>query len=286
MASLKYQVALARFPGRKAVSYNAFSVELRVGRQGAPTIFRGAQRTSLCAMFAFEDLRCVHLELMDRNLTLNEVKGLQFEHRVIPGFELDLSLSEDTIFGQMSSACRRCVRKAEKSGVFIEESHHDAFADDYYGQLQDVFAKQSLVPPYGIDRVRELIRHIDPTGMLLLLRARDSSGRCIGTGIFPAFNQTMYFWGGASWRQDQPLRPNELIQWYAMKYWKQRGIVRYDMGGGGEYKRKYGGTDIAVPWFRKSKYRTISDLRNLALRMFKARQFLLAKWQKSPVAGN
>jgi len=134
--------------------------------------------------------------------------------------------------------------------------------------------------------VRELIRAIHPTGMLLLLRARDDNGRCIATGIFPAMNQTMYFWGGASWRQDQPLRPNELIQWYAIKYWKERGINRYDMGGGGEYKRKYGGSEIAIPWFRKSKYHSISTLRNVAQKIIKTRQIILGRMQNTAAGGS
>jgi len=48
----------------------------------------------------------------------------------------------------------------------------------------------------------------------------------------------MYFWGEASWRDHQLLRPIEAIQWYAMKIGKQKGLRTYDMGGGGEYKRK------------------------------------------------
>jgi CelD/BcsL family acetyltransferase involved in cellulose biosynthesis len=231
--------------------------------------------------FIFGELRCIHFEIFDRNLTLEELSGLNLGHRIVTGFELDLTQSEDALFSRMSSACRRCIRKAEKSAVSIEEAHDTGFADEYYSQLQDVFAKQSLVPSYGVDRVRELIRWIHPTGMLLLLRARDDNGRCIATGIFPAMNQTMYFWGGASWRQDQPLRPNELIQWYAINYWKQRGISRYDMGGGGEYKRKYGGSEIAVPWFRKSKYQSISSLRDVAQKFVKTRQSLLGKWQSA-----
>ncbi len=58
-------------------------------------------------------------------------------------------------------------------------------------------------------------------------------------------NGVMYFWGGASWRHSQSLRPNEALQWEAMKIGKRKGIRIYDMGGGGEYKRKYGGKEIA-----------------------------------------
>jgi hypothetical protein len=49
-----------------------------------------------------------------------------------------------------------------------------------------------------------------------------------------------------------------------MRHWKERGITRYDMVGAGEYKRKYGGYEIAVPWVRKSKYAMLEHLRNTA----------------------
>jgi GNAT acetyltransferase-like protein len=228
--------------------------------------------------FAFTELRCVHLELMDRQLAVPELDGLGFDHRILNTFEIDLTRTPDELFANMSSASRRCVRKAEKSGVVVEEASDPEFVDDYYGQLQDVFAKQRLVPTYGRERVSALIEHVHPSGRLLLLRARRSDGRCIATGIFPAMNGAMYFWGGASWRSDQGLRPNEAIQWYAMNHWKSRGMRVYDMGGGGEYKRKYGGSEIGVPWFRKSKHAPISGMRRLAQQVVRTRQTVLGKW--------
>jgi hypothetical protein len=214
--------------------------------------------------FAFTELRCVHLEMMDRNLTLRDLDGLAVQCRMYRGYEIDLSRDEDELFAQMTSACRRCVRKAEKEGVFVETVRDLQFADDYYAQLRDVFAKQRRLPTYDLERVRQLISHVHPTGHLLLLRARDRQGRCIATGIFPHMNGVMYFWGGASWRHHQSVRPNEAIQWHAMKIGKQKGLRAYDMGGGGEYKRKYGGSQIVVPWFRKSKYPWLRYMRELA----------------------
>lgn len=235
--------------------------------------------------FAFHELRCVHLEVMDRHVTISDLDGLDIQYRAYRGFEINLARNEDELFSNMTSACRRCIRKAEKEGVRIEEAQDPGFADDYYAQLTDVFAKQRLVPTYGIERVRQLITHVHPTGHLLLLRARDQRGRCLATGIFPHQNGVMYFWGGASWRQHQILRPNEAIQWHAMKIGKQRGIHTYDMGGGGDYKRKYGGREIEVPWFRKSKYVWISRLRTLAQRghsvgrRYSGQLTGLAKWK-------
>ena len=239
------------------------------------TLSAGADRcqaVQALIKFAFQDLGCVHLEMMDRNLTVSDLGGLGVQYRVYRGFEIDLTRDEDELFSNMTSACRRCVRKAEKEGIVVEEAHDLEFADEYYAQLKDVFAKQSLVPTYGIERVRQLITHVHPTGHLLLLRARDRLGRCIATGIFPHMNGAMYFWGGASWRQHQLLRPNEAIQCYAMKIGKQKGLRTYDMGGGGEYKRKYGGSEIEVPWFRKSKYPWIRYLRDMAQHSHKVRQ--------------
>jgi hypothetical protein len=49
------------------------------------------------------------------------------------------------------------------------------------------------------------------------------------------------------------------------------------MGGGGEYKRKYGGSEIEVPWFSKSKYPWIRYLRNMAQRSYQLRQQCLGR---------
>ncbi len=229
------------------------------------------------ARFAFKELGCVHVEILDRHMTLEDAKGFGYDYHTFPTYEIDLTQSEDTLFANMTSACRRCIRKAQKCGVQIEEAHDLEFADEYYAQLEEVFAKQSLVPTYERERVRELIRQVHPTGLLLLLRARNPEGRCIATGIFPAMNRTMYFWGGASWRKDQILRPNEAIQWYAMNYWKKRDVREYDMGGGGEYKKKYGALRIGRPWFRKSRFSLLIKTRDLTKKSFRIRQRLLGK---------
>jgi hypothetical protein len=224
---------------------------------------------------AWDTLKCLHMEVSDPYFTPQDGQDLGFTCDAYTSYRTDLTKSEDEIFNRMDSACRRCVRKAEKSGVTIEEAHDPGFADDYYEQLKDVFAKQGLVPTYKIDRVRSLIKHLEPTGSLLLVRARDPKGNCIATGIFPGFNQIAEFWGNASFRSSQILRPNEFIQWYVMRYWKRRGVAIYDWGGGGTYKEKYGCLPHSVPWFTKSRYQLVSKLRDEAKKMFERKQRFL-----------
>jgi lipid II:glycine glycyltransferase (peptidoglycan interpeptide bridge formation enzyme) len=188
--------------------------------------------------------------------------------------------SEEEIFGAMDSACRRCIRKAEKSGVTIEESSDPEFANEYYSQLKEVFAKQSLVPTYGIQRVRSLINHLHPTGRLLLLRARDPKGKCIATGIFPGFNKIAEFWGNASVKSGQIWRPNEYMHWYVMRYWKKRGVEVYDWGGEAAYKEKYGCVRVDVPWLTKSRHKVIGRLRDEVKKMHARKQRLLGRLAK------
>jgi hypothetical protein len=236
-----------------------------------------SRRSALEALekFAWDELKCLHIEVSDPHFTFEDGEGLEFTAEHYGSYRTDLTKSEEELFNGMDSACRRCVRKAEKSGVVIEEAHDLAFADEYYEQLKDVFAKQGLVPTYSVERVRSLVKHVEPSGNVLLVRARNSEGKCIASGIFPGFNKIAEFWGNASFRQYQGLRPNEAIHWYAMRYWKRRGASIYDWGGEGSYKEKYGCVAHRVPWFTKSRYQIIGALRNEARNMFARKQKFL-----------
>jgi CelD/BcsL family acetyltransferase involved in cellulose biosynthesis len=263
----------APFPGW-TTSYQGFNLEPGIPR-----------RDALRALpeFGFRSLGCFHIEGRDRGATVEDLEAVGAEHRHFTLFQIDLSRSEDELLDAMTSACRRNIRKAGRMGVIVEEASDLAFADEYAAQLRDVFAKQSLVPSYGADRVRELIRCVHGTGRLLLLRARDPEGRCIATGIFPGMNGTMYFWGGASWREHQILRPNEALFWHAMQYWKARGMKEFDLGGGGEYKRKFGPVELSVPSFSLSRFRAIDRIRNLAAQTVSLRQRIAGARRGNPV---
>jgi hypothetical protein len=230
------------------------------------------------------DLKCAHMEVSDPFFSFEDGRALGFSSTSYSSYRTDLTKSEDELFAAMDSACRRCIRKAEKNGVKIEEAHDPAFAEEYYSQLEEVFAKQGLVPTYPVERVRSLIKNVEPTGRLLLLRARDPEGKCIATGIFPGYNKIAEFWGNASVRSGQIWRPNELIHWYAMRYWKKLGIAIYDWGGEGTYKEKYGCVPHKVPWFTKSRNRMLATLRNEAKKMFQYKQRVVGRLQRRPTS--
>ncbi len=223
--------------------------------------------------FVFGELNCHHIEITDRYFSPGDGANLGMECDVGRSFLIDLRKTKEELYDAMEKkSCRWCIRKARKEGVVIEEANDPGFADDYCLQLKDVFSKQALVPTYSLPRVEQLIKHLGSTGNLLLLRARSPRGDCIATGIFLASNDMMIFWGGASLRKYQSFRPNELVIWHAMNHWKDKGIKFFDMGGGGEYKRKYGGAEIPVISLRKSKNVLISEARRFAKRAFRIKQ--------------
>ncbi len=249
-----------------------------IGFNLLPGVSRAAALAAVERM-AWNSLKCLHMEISDPEFDPQDGEELGFARQFYTSYRTDLTKSEEELFNAMDSACRRCIRKAEKSGVAIEEAHDAAFADEYYEQLKEVFAKQGLVPTYDLKRVRALVKHLEPTGRILLLRARDPQEKCIASGIFPGFNKIAEFWGNASCQSGQILRPNEAIHWYAMRYWKRRGAAIYDWGGEGTYKEKYGCHVHRVPWFTKSRYEFISRLKGEAQEMFAMKQRFLGWFQ-------
>jgi hypothetical protein len=243
------------FPGWKTM-YMGFNLEANVPRWMA---------LRALSHFAFHELSCLHFEISDRLFVPEDRDRSDLEDSSFHSYETDLTRSEEELFHNLEQSCRTCVRKAKKCGVVIEEAPpDDSFVDEYYVQLKDVFLRQGLVPTYDRDLVRLFIDRIYPTGRLLLLRARDASGRCIATGLYPGTEKLATFWGNASFRSSLHLRPNQAMNWYAMQYWHSRRSECFDWGGEGSYKEKYGCRKVTVHRFSKSRIPFLSKLRDHA----------------------
>ena len=79
--------------------------------------------------FAFKDLRCLHLEMIDRRAVDQDLEGLGAERASWYTLEIDLTQDEDTLLKGLASSCRRALKKAEREGVRVEEAHGVEFAD-------------------------------------------------------------------------------------------------------------------------------------------------------------
>ena len=222
--------------------------------------------------FAFGELRCLHVELGNRSLTAQDMAGSSYVADPGATYMVDLGASEEEILGRMSGRTRTYVRRAARNELTAEVATDLGFADEYHAQLGEVFARQGLVPTYGVERVRHLIRELGPSGQLLLLRVRGPDGTTLATGVSVGRNGIAVNWGTASSRASASLHPNELLWWEMMRTWRSRGATRFDMGGRGDYKAKYGSVLTPTATFHRSRFGILEPARTAAERLVRARQ--------------
>lgn len=219
------------------------------------------------ARFAFGELGCLHLELMDRWLEAPVTDLPRSAWSVFHSSEVTLR-DDESMLASMNQSARRNIRRAESRGVVVERVDpltDPGFAAEYHAQVSQSFAKRGLAPTYGVERVQAMIDHLHPSDLVVLLRARAPDGRSAATGLFPGSpNGSAVFWMGASDPGLLDLRPNEAVMWRAMREWRDRGAVRLDLGGGGSFKPKFGPTPIEVPWLRCSRVPGLEPLRRTA----------------------
>ncbi len=171
-------------------------------------------------------------------------KGFQTYHTC--SYRVDLSAGESGIWKRLKPAMRNKVRKAEKSGVRITDDMPTDFPARFFAMLEDVFHRQAAVPTYSLELIETVVRVLDRSGHAKTFTAwhNDEALACV---ILLVDATTAYFWGGASYRSAYSLGANDLIHWHALRFAVSRDLLVYDTCGGGDYKKKFGGTLITLP---------------------------------------
>lgn len=249
-------------------SYMGFAWSGAVDQSDRPAV----ESAALLALrrWAVDSWRFVHLEVMvDQppvSLLVPPAMGVAKFHSYRCDLVDDLSMLK-----AMSTNGRRNLRRAELRGVRVEsvpvQCAHE-FVDQYYSMALAVFALKGTRPAYPQRRVQQLIDAVGPTGDLLLLRAMTGSGEVAATNITVGRpSGTAVLLMGASDRAYSDLRPSDAIMWESMKMWRDRGAARFDFGGGGSYKRKFGGRPVEASWVHSSVLPGTSRAREMLRRI-------------------
>jgi CelD/BcsL family acetyltransferase involved in cellulose biosynthesis len=236
--------------------------------------------------FAFHDLGCVHVELADRKLTAARMRGSGYEVEAGRTFVLDLTAPEADLLAGMRRTTRQEIRKAARQGLRVESASDDGFATEFYEYLRETFARQGLRPTYDIGRVRALIRELQPSGRLHMLRVRTPDGTSIATSLSVGWSRTAIGWGMGFDRSTAEHHPNELLWWEMIRSWKTCGATAFDFGGAGSYKEKYGGIETPTAHYYRSRWPILRQGRPLIRGLARARQRLgaLPGMHRSPMA--
>jgi lipid II:glycine glycyltransferase (peptidoglycan interpeptide bridge formation enzyme) len=177
------------------------------------------------------------------------VRGWTYRVWLTPG-------DTDRMWSHLHPTARNRIRKALKAGLTIEDTDDPSIADEFYDQYSALVKQKGFAPPYLRDYPRLLVRHLKKADLLFALRVRDAGGRLLATGLFPHDAETVYFWGGASWRDGRELCPNDFLHWSLMGLAAERGLRRYDMCGHGRFKKKFGGDLVELRRWHKCYWRS------------------------------
>jgi CelD/BcsL family acetyltransferase involved in cellulose biosynthesis len=224
--------------------------------------------------FAFHDLGCVHVEVADRKLTGARMRGSSYEVETGRTFVLDLTAPETDLLAGMRRTTRQEIQKAIRQGLQVDCASDTAFAAEFYEYFRATFSRQGLLPTYPAERVRALIRAVEPSGRLHLLRVRSPDGRSVATSLSVGMGRTAVAWGMGFDRSMTAYHPNELLWWETIRSWKACGATAFDFGGGGSYKEKYGGLETPTAHYVRSRWPVLGRARSLVRRLAGARQRL------------
>lgn len=247
-----------------------------------PIVNRGFDTESF--LDALDDLcrkwKIHHVELCNPCLDPDVMrrKGFRFSEGIT--YVVPLSPNEDEMWKRLDrSSCRKSINKAKREGLIVEEVTETSlasFIEEFYRELQEVFARQGLVPTYTIERVRSLFRHLR-NDEILTFQVKHGE-QTIATAIFPYDERRVYGFGFASWKRFQTLRPNDLLIWTIMTRSAKMGIKQLDLTGKGSFKPKFGSEAVDVYTYLKS-YSILAGIGREAYRSyFYAKQKIKGKY--------
>ncbi|NIO56759.1 MAG: GNAT family N-acetyltransferase [Candidatus Latescibacteria bacterium] len=175
---------------------------------------------------------------------------------------IDLNKEMDTLFAALKSPNRRAIKKATKSGVEARKEESEGILPEIFDLLRD----NAETRGYSIFDQKNFIKRISSymrEGMCDLWTARKNE-EILSCLITYHDKADVYAVFGASIKSAQQLRPNNLLHWKALDYYKNHGYKKYYMGfiksyepfgkeitGYGEFKLKF--RPELVPHYRYMK---------------------------------
>lgn len=144
------------------------------------------------------------------------------------GHRLDIPSDENLFFGQLKSAIRRAIRKAEKSGVRVEISGNFDAIKSYYS-LHCRARKRHGLPPQPFSFFKCIQKHVLEKNLGIVVLARWRKIPIAGAVFFFTGGHAIYKFG-ASDEAYQHLRGNNLVFWEAIQWLSRCGAKKLDLG--------------------------------------------------------
>ncbi|MBP2639677.1 MAG: FemAB family protein [Firmicutes bacterium] len=140
-------------------------------------------------------------------------------------YVINLTQSEEEIFGDFHTKHRNSVRKAEKSAVVIKYGH-EKLLNDYMIIDNDTWRRSGAKGSH-ISYYRNIMKTLGENAVVFIAYKDDIPQ---GGAIFYYNKEMSYYMFGASKNQPESGSMN-LLHWEAIKYMKSNGVKRYSFVG-------------------------------------------------------
>ena len=169
--------------------------------------------------------------------------------------EIALSGDEADLFARLAPSTRRNIRKAAHEGISIDISASWDVLKSFC-RLNSLTRKRHGLPPQPRRFFEKVFEHILSAGHGLVISARHGNG-VIASSIYFHFGKRAMFKYGASDSAFLYLRPNNLIMWEAIRWYRDHGFETLSLGrteldnpGLLRYKRSWGADERLIKYYR------------------------------------
>jgi len=142
--------------------------------------------------------------------------------------QIDLRSPEEVLFAGLDDSNRRNIKKARKAGMAIRIDRTGETLEEFY-RLNCLTRKRHGLPPQPYAFFNSTKKHLFSNGFAIILSAI-FEGRTIAAAVFFHFGKQALFKYGASDTRYQNVRPNNLILWEAVQWYRAMGYETLNLG--------------------------------------------------------
>lgn len=166
-----------------------------------------------------------------------------FEYQEQLNYLVDLTGSEEEVFGRIGARTRKHIRREQKKGlVVVEQAQHFEQVKLVYNMLVKSYL-EAQVPIADISLFEAAFKILLPLNMVKFWLVRNGD-ETIASSVELLYKDIVYGWYGGVNRAYSHLNPSELLTWEILKWGAQNGYRTYDFGGAGIPNEKYGVRDF------------------------------------------
>lgn len=149
------------------------------------------------------------------------------------GVVVNLDKDENMLYSELSSSCRRNIKKAKRENLRVEFSKN--WEDFYLLYIKTLDRKSACsfyyFPTSFFEYIFSNLSSYATVGMTY-----SKEGRPVAAAIFLHSNSNFYYFLGGSLEEYLIYRPNNILFWEAILYAKYKGYHKFYLGGG--YRNK------------------------------------------------